>query len=69
MRARKICISIISEDNDLLQISGYIAKYYTKEKINIFDKEVDYTLENMNHIEKLFEELTKKDHKVFYNVE
>ena len=52
------------EDDDLLQISGYIAKYYTKEKINIFDKEVDYTLENMNHIEKLFDELTENKIKV-----
>ena len=66
MKARKICISIIFEDDDLLQISGYIAKYYTKDKIILIDpdayKIVNYEKErlkiaNKKELMKLFKSI------------
>lgn len=50
---------LLYEDIDLSELSGYTAKYYEDKKINIFDKDLDYVLDNMNNIEKLFDELSK----------
>ena len=50
---------LLYEDENLEEINGYIAKYYLKKIIDIFDKKSDYVLENMNQIEKLFDELSK----------
>ena len=55
---------LLYEDENLGEISGYIAKYYLKKIIDIFEKKSDYALENMNQIEKLFDELSENEIRV-----
>lgn len=50
---------LLYDDINLLETSGYLAKYYENKRINIFDKDLDYVLDNINYIEKLFDELSK----------
>ncbi len=50
---------LLYDDENLEEVGGYISKYYERNLINILNQDIDYILDNMNDIEKLFDELSK----------
>lgn len=50
---------LLYADENLEEVGGYISKYYERNLINILNQDIDYILDNMNDIEKLFDELSK----------
>ena len=46
---------LLYADENLEEVGGYISKYYERNLINILNQDIDYILDNMNDIEKLFD--------------